>query len=237
MTSLKVCSLGRFVKYVSENSYRNCFANIYRGAGSRFYSTQEEKVESSESNNDKSPYPTTIEECHKHIESLTTEVTSLKEQLTDYQDKYKRALADRENLRQRMVKQVEDAKSFAIQSFCKDLLDVADTLSAAAESVPESSLSEEGGAEGSGASAALRSLHDGVRLTRAQLTQVFARHGLVAVSPLREKFDPNLHEALFQQEVEGAEPGSVVAVSKVGYKLHDRCVRPALVGVAKGPAS
>ncbi|RVE43094.1 hypothetical protein evm_012268 [Chilo suppressalis] len=66
---------------------------------------------------------------------------------------------------------------------------------------------------------------------------VFARHGLVAVSPLREKFDPNLHEALFQQEVEGAEPGTVVAVSKVGYKLHERCVRPALVGVAKGPSS
>ncbi|KAH9645531.1 hypothetical protein HF086_006688 [Spodoptera exigua] len=112
--------------------------------------------------------------------------------------------------------------------------EVADTLAAAAESVPESEVSE-GGAAGTeaGAAAALRSLHDGVRLTRAQLTQVFSRHGLVSVSPLREKFDPNLHEALFQQEVEGAEPGTVVAVSKVGYKLHERCVRPALVGVAK----
>ncbi|CAH2242803.1 jg945, partial [Pararge aegeria aegeria] len=126
-------------------------------------------------------------------------VSSLKQQLSDYEDKYKRALADNENVRRRMLKQVEDAKSFAIQSFCKDLLDVADTLAAAAESVPE-------GVGGEGAPAALRSLRDGLKLTRAQLTQ----------------------------EVEGAEPGTVVAVSKVGYKLHERCVRPALVGVAKG---
>ncbi|KAI5634304.1 grpE domain-containing protein [Phthorimaea operculella] len=104
------------------------------------------------------------------------------------------------------------------------LLQVADTLAIAAESVPETELSEGGAGSGGGeAGAALRQLHEGV----------FARHGLVAVSPLREKFDPNLHEALFQQEVEGAEPGTVVAVSKVGYKLHERCVRPALVGVAK----
>ncbi|KAG6461503.1 hypothetical protein O3G_MSEX012678 [Manduca sexta] len=196
----------------------------------RTYST-EEKAKEADSNGDKN-LPSTIEECHKQIESLTNEVNTLKQQVKDFDDKYKRALADGENVRRRMMKQVEDAKSFAIQSFCKDLLDVADTLAAAAESVPESEVSEGGGTEG-GASAALRSLHDGVRLTRAQLTQVFARHGLVAVSPLREKFDPNLHEALFQQEVEGAESGTVVTVSKLGYKLHDRCVRPALVGVAK----
>ncbi|XP_060809372.1 grpE protein homolog, mitochondrial [Amyelois transitella] len=226
MASLKAYSLGRMARYITETSLRNFRPNLYRSTA-RGYSTEEKPAETA---NDKPQLPTTIEECHKQIETLTTELNTVKQQMKDYEDKYKRALADGENVRRRMVKQVEDAKSFAIQSFCKDLLDVADTLAAAAESVPESSLTE-GGVDG--ASAALRSLHDGVRLTRAQLTQVFARHGLVAVSPLREKFDPNLHEALFQQEVEGAEPGTVVAVSKVGYKLRERCVRPALVGVAK----
>ncbi|XP_047542094.1 grpE protein homolog, mitochondrial [Vanessa atalanta] len=223
MASLKVFSVGRLAKYVTDSSMRTLKTNIYRTTVCR-YSTEEKTAESDTSDKN---LPSSIEECHKQIETLTSEVSTLKNNLKDYEDKYKRALADGENVRRRMLKQVEDAKSFAIQSFCKDLLDVADTLSAAAESVPE-------GVEGEGAPAALRSLRDGLRLTRAQLTQVFSRHGLVAVSPLREKFDPNLHEALFQQEVEGAEPGTVVAVSKVGYKLHERCVRPALVGVAKG---
>ncbi|XP_026496062.1 grpE protein homolog, mitochondrial [Vanessa tameamea] len=223
MASLKVFSVGRLAKYVTDSSMRTLKTNIYRTTVCK-YSTEEKTAESDTSDKN---LPSSIEECHKQIETLTSEVSTLKNNLKDYEDKYKRALADGENVRRRMLKQVEDAKSFAIQSFCKDLLDVADTLSAAAESVPE-------GVEGEGAPAALRSLRDGLRLTRAQLTQVFSRHGLVAVSPLREKFDPNLHEALFQQEVEGAEPGTVVAVSKVGYKLHERCVRPALVGVAKG---
>ncbi|KAJ8705434.1 hypothetical protein PYW08_012480 [Mythimna loreyi] len=229
MASLNVYSVGRLAKYVSGTTMRTLRANIYSTSTVRAYSAEEKTNAKQEED---SKLPSSIEECHKHIEVLTNDLNTLRSQAKEFEDKYKRALADGENVRRRMMKQVEDAKSFAIQSFCKDLLDVADTLAAAAESVPESEVSEGGGTEG-GASAALRSLHDGVRLTRAQLTQVFSRHGLTSVSPLREKFDPNLHEALFQQEVEGAESGTVVAVSKVGYKLHERCVRPALVGVAK----
>ncbi|XP_059055059.1 grpE protein homolog, mitochondrial [Achroia grisella] len=226
MASLKVLSIGRIAKYFTDTSLRTLRGNIYRSA-SRGYSTEEKAA------TEERQLPATVEECHKQIDNLTNELSTLKQQIKDYEDKYKRALADGENVRRRMMKQVEDAKSFAIQSFCKDLLEVADTLSAAAESVPE----EGEGAGAGGSAAALRSLHQGVRLTSAQLAQVFSRHGLVAVSPLKEKFDPNLHEALFQQEVEGAEAGTVVTVSKVGYKLHERCVRPALVGVAKGASA
>ncbi|XP_049883500.1 grpE protein homolog, mitochondrial isoform X2 [Pectinophora gossypiella] len=228
MASLKVYSVGRLAKYVTDSTLRNLRSSVYSTV---HYSTEEQRADTE--GEKAPPLPATVEECHKKIEELTTELTAVRQQAKDLDDKYKRALADGENTRRRMMKQVEDAKAFAIQSFCKDLLDVADTLAAAAESVPETELSEGGAGEAGGAAAALRQLHDGVRLTRAQLTQVFSRHGLVAVSPLREKFDPNLHEALFQQEVEGAEAGTVVAVSKVGYKLHERCVRPALVGVAK----
>ncbi|XP_026333645.1 grpE protein homolog, mitochondrial [Hyposmocoma kahamanoa] len=234
MASLKVYSVSRLAKYVTDSTLRGLRTNIYRGSA-RSYSAEEKQQADSEKE-EKKQLPSTVEECHKLIEQLNIDITNLKQQSKEYEDKYKRALADGENVRRRMLKQIEDAKSFAIQSFCKDLLDVADTLATAAESVPEGEASEGGGADG-GANAALRSLHDGVRLTSAMLTQVFNRHGLVVVSPLRQKFDPNLHEALFQQEVEGAEPGTVVAVSKVGYKLHGRCVRPALVGVAKGPSS
>lgn len=70
-------------------------------------------------------------------------------------------------------------------------------------------------------------------MTEGQLKAVFKRHGLEPVDPINEKFNPNLHEALFQQEVEGKESGTVVVVSKIGYKIHDRVIRPALVGVSK----
>ncbi|XP_049771188.1 grpE protein homolog 1, mitochondrial-like [Schistocerca cancellata] len=140
-------------------------------------------------------------------------------------DKYKRALADGENLRRRMMKQIEDAKLFGIQSFCKDLLEVADVLGKATESVPKEEIKD--------TNPHLKSLYEGLKMTEVQLHKVFKRHGLEPINPLNEKFDPNLHEALFEQEVEGKEPGTVIVVTNTGYKLHERVIRPAVVGVAK----
>ena len=113
-------------------------------------------------------------------------------------------------------------KIFGIQGFCKDLLEVADILSKATKSIQEQTggCSEE-------------SLHEGLNLTESQLLKVFARHGLVQIYPAEdEKFDPNYHEALFQQPLsDGKVSGTVAVVSKVGYRLHNRPLRPALVGV------
>uniref|UniRef100_A0A2A4JSC2 GrpE protein homolog n=1 Tax=Heliothis virescens TaxID=7102 RepID=A0A2A4JSC2_HELVI len=232
MASLNVYSVGRLAKYVAGSPLRTLRANVYRSAVCR-YSTEEKA--SAEPEVDNKQLPGTVEECHKHIESLTAEVNTLRTQVKDFEDKYKRALADGENVRRRMMKQVEDAKSFAIQSFCKDLLDAhARTAHAGTDSQAHARTAH----AGTDSQAHARTAHAGtdsqVADTLAAAAEgVFSRHGLVSVSPLREKFDPNLHEALFQQEVEGAEAGTVVAVSKVGYKLHERCVRPALVGVAK----
>ncbi|KAL1122443.1 hypothetical protein AAG570_002774 [Ranatra chinensis] len=142
-----------------------------------------------------------------------------------FQDKYKRSLAESENIRRRLTKQIDEAKLFGIQSFCKDLLEVADVLGGATECVPKEEIEK---------NPHLKNLYEGLSTTEAQLQQVFRRHGLIPVNPLNEKFDPNIHEALFQQEVEGKPPGTVIVVSKVGYKLHERVIRPALVGVVKG---
>lgn len=70
-------------------------------------------------------------------------------------------------------------------------------------------------------------------MTKVQLSQVFKRNGLEPVDPINQKFDPNFHEALFQQDVPNVESNTVVVVSKIGFKLHERCLRPALVGVSK----
>ncbi|XP_067896166.1 grpE protein homolog 1, mitochondrial [Heterodontus francisci] len=158
--------------------------------------------------------------------TLVEEKTKLEEQLKDLTDKYKRALADTENLRQRSQKLVEEAKLYGIQGFCKDLLDVADVLEKATESVPKEEIS--------GQNPHLKSLYEGLIMTEGQLQKVFSKHGLVKLNPVGAKFDPYEHEALFHTPVEGKEPGSVALVTKIGYKLHGRTLRPALVGVVKG---
>lgn len=160
------------------------------------------------------------------IAELKKELETATEKSKELDDKYKRALADGENLRRRLTKQIEDAKLFGIQGFCKDLLEVADILGHATEAVPKEEISD--------SNPHLKNLYEGLTMTKAQLNQVFKRHGLEQVNPLNEKFNPNLHEALFQQEVQNVEPNTVVVVSKIGYKLHERCIRPALVGVSKG---
>ncbi|KAL0970452.1 hypothetical protein UPYG_G00242190 [Umbra pygmaea] len=161
--------------------------------------------------------------------ALAEEKCQLEEQLKDITDKYKRALADTENLRTRSQKMVEDAKLYGIQGFCKDLLEVADILEKATESVPKEEVSSQRNPH-------LKNLYDGLVMTETQIQKVFLKHGLVKLNPDGgQRFDPYEHEALFHAPVEGKEPGTVAIVTKVGYKLHGRTLRPALVGVAKAP--
>lgn len=128
-------------------------------------------------------------------------------------------------MRKRLTKQIEDAKIFGISSFCKDLLEVSDILGHATEAVPKEELNDK--------NPHLKGLFEGLTMTKNQLNQVFKRNGLEQINPIDEKFNPNFHEALFQQEVPNKDPNTVVVVSKIGYKLHERVIRPALVGVSK----
>jgi len=157
--------------------------------------------------------------------AMEAKIAELEEKNEDLLDKYRRSLADFENLRNRMNKQVADAKVFGIQSFCKDLLDVADVLAKAADSVPEDALKNE--------STFLKDMHQGLKLTESQLLHVFERHGLVQENPMGQKFDPNKHDALFQVPVADKEPNTVIDVQKVGYILQGRTIRPAAVGVSR----
>lgn len=159
------------------------------------------------------------------MSTLADEVKALNEKNAELLDKYKRSLAETENLRSRLTKQIEDAKRFGIQGFCKDLLEVADILGHATQAVPQSEIA--------GGNVHLSNLYEGLTMTRDSMLQVFKRNGLVTINPLNEKFNPNFHEALFQKETADIAPDHVVEVTKVGYKLHERCIRPALVGVSR----
>uniref|UniRef100_A0A287AD92 GrpE protein homolog n=1 Tax=Sus scrofa TaxID=9823 RepID=A0A287AD92_PIG len=156
--------------------------------------------------------------------TLMEEKVKLEEQLKEAMEKYKRA-ADTENFRQRSQKLVEEAKLYGIQGFCKDLLEVADILEKATQSVPKEEIRDD--------NPHLKNLYEGLLMTEAQIQKVFTKHGLLRLDPLGAKFDPYEHEALFHTPVEGKEPGTVALVNKVGYKLHGRTLRPALVGVVK----
>ena len=193
----------------------------------KYMSTEAKKVEETEGtseaikseNKQESKSENISMEKYAEIEEL---LKQSKGEAADFKDKYVRSLAENENVRRRAKKQLEDSKLYAIQSFCKDLLEVADILEKATESVPQEELSK---------SSYLKSLFDGLTMTETQLQKVFKSHGLEKVHPLNEKFDPNFHEALFQ--LPGEISGTVAVVQKTGYRLHGRPLRAALVGVVK----
>lgn len=159
---------------------------------------------------------------------LQEENQKLAEKVSLIDDKYKRALAESENMRMRLQRQIEEAKVFGIQSFSKDLLEVADILVMAVDSVPKQTVEESN-------DAILKSLFEGVSMTEKQLQTVFRRHGIIQINPIGQKFDPNEHHAIFEAEDPSKEPGTVSVVTKIGYKLKERTIRPAMVGVIKAP--
>ena len=162
------------------------------------------------------------------INTLEARVAELDKQLGDKHDQVLRALAEADNARRRASLDVENAHKFGVQKFAKDLLDVADNLSRAADSVPEDLRASE-------EQPVLKALYDGVVMTDAALLKTFAKHGLTRLEPLGEKFDPNFHDALFEAPDPTKEPGTVMHVATPGYVMHDRCVRAAGVGVVAKP--
>ena len=149
---------------------------------------------------------------------LQAEVTSLKDQLL-------RALAETENVRRRGQRERADTAKYAAGPLVKDLVEVADNLRRALEAVP---------AEAVEADQHLKTLMTGVELTEKALHGVFEKHHIVKIDPLGERLDPNYHEALFEIPNPDAASGTVVQVVRSGYRLHDRLLRAAQVGVARG---
>ena len=136
-----------------------------------------------------------------------------------------RALADAENARRRAKKDVEDARSYAISRFAQDLLGVGDNLGRALDSIP---------AERRESDDAVKALADGIEMTVREFEAALGRHGITRIDPLGEKFDYNLHQALFETDQTDQPDGTVVQVLQTGYRIGDRLLREAMVGVAKG---
>ncbi|WP_054209113.1 nucleotide exchange factor GrpE [Bosea vaviloviae] len=144
----------------------------------------------------------------------------------DLKDKLLRTLADMENLRRRTEREISDAKAYAVTSFARDMLGSADNLRRALESLPETARTTD--------EPALKALIEGVDLTERDLLKVLERHGVRKIDPQGEKFDPNMHQAMFEAPDPEIAKGLVSKVVQSGYKIGERVLRPALVGVSAG---
>jgi molecular chaperone GrpE len=144
----------------------------------------------------------------------------------DFKDRLLRTLAEMENLRKRTEREVTDARLYGVASFARDLLGVADNMRRALDTVsPELRASAEAG---------VKALIDGVELTERELLKALEKNGVRQFSPRGEKFDPNVHQAMFEVPNPAVPAGSVVEVVAPGYMIGERVLRPAMVGVSKG---
>jgi molecular chaperone GrpE len=153
-------------------------------------------------------------------------IAALEAEKADLKDKLLRLMADMENLRRRTAREIADARSYGMTNFARDMLNVADNVRRAIESVPDE---ERASAEG-----AYKGLIDGIDLTERDLLVTLERHGVKRLDPQGQKFDPNIHQAMFEVPNPDVPTGTVVQVVQSGYVIGERVLRPALVGVAKG---
>jgi molecular chaperone GrpE len=153
-------------------------------------------------------------------------VAVLEAEKLDLKDKLLRTLADMENLRRRTEREVADARSYAVANFARDMLNVADNVERALGSVP--------GEARESADGAFRGLIEGIDHTQRDLLKTLERHGVRKLDPQGQKFDPNLHQAMFEVPNPDVPNGTVLQVVQSGYVIGERVLRPALVGVAKG---
>ena len=159
--------------------------------------------------------------------SVEEQLAAARQESAQLKDQLLRALAEAENVRRRAQREREDAGKYAIANFARDVLQVSDNLHRALEAIPQAALASD---------EALRNLHEGVTATERQLDAALERQQVKRIWPMGEKFDANLHQAMFEVPTAEHQPGTVVQVMQAGYLIHDRLLRPALVAVAKQPA-
>jgi molecular chaperone GrpE len=153
-------------------------------------------------------------------------VETLSKEAADYKDRLLRTLAEMDNVRKRADREIADSRVYGISNFARDILAVADNMDRALGAL-DKELREK-------ADAGTKALLDGVELTERELHKVLEKHGVKKFEPMGEKFDPNLHQAMYEVPDPSRPAGTVAQVIQPGYMIGDRVLRPALVGVAKG---
>jgi len=161
----------------------------------------------------------------EEISDEDVEVDSLRAERDEYKDKFMRALADAENARKRADKQRREAENYGGSKLARDVLPVYDNMKRALDLVTDEHRQQVG------------AVLEGVELTMRELLNVFKKHGIDLISPqVGDRFDPQVHEAMFEAPVPGTKAGDIIQVSAEGFMLHERLLRPAQVGVSSTPS-
>ena len=155
-------------------------------------------------------------------------IAELEGQVVQLRDQALRALAEAENVRRRTERDKEQTRLYAAGNLAKDLLNAVDNLRRALDAAPK---------DRDALDDTVKNLIVGVEMTERDLLSAFEKNGIKRIEPLGERFDPNLHQAMFEVENSGKPAGTVVQLLAPGYVLHDRLLRAAMVGVAKGGAA
>ncbi len=159
------------------------------------------------------------------VDPRDSELVELKDEVAASKDRLLRLAAEMENLRKRTDREKAEATLYAASNFARDLLSVADSLSRALAAVPPE--------ERDVIDDVMKKFLDGIELTERELLSVFQRHHIRKIETVGQKFDPNFHQAMFEVPTEEKPPGTVMQEVQSGYAVGERCLRPALVGVAK----
>jgi molecular chaperone GrpE len=159
-------------------------------------------------------------------ETAPDPVAQLAREAAELKDRLLRTLAEMENLRRRTEREVVDARTYGVTNFARDILAVADNMERALKALDDEIREK--------ADAGVKALLDGVELTERELIKAMEKHGVRKLEPQGQKFDPNLHQAMFEIPDESVPAGTVVQVMQPGYTIGERVLRPALVGVSKG---
>lgn len=154
------------------------------------------------------------------------EIEALRAERDEFRDKFMRALADAENMRKRADRDRREAENYGGSKLARDMLPVYDNMRRALDSANEAEQEVN------------KALLEGVELTMRELISVFKKHGIEPIIPeVGDKFNPQLHQAMFEAPLPGTKAGEIIQVAANGFMLHDRLLRPAQVGVSSTPAS
>ena len=187
----------------------------------------EDENTTSVNNNDTQNYDSTFideKDSSKNEEDLDNDKGDSQDEIKDLKDQLLRSLAENENLRKRTAKEIEQIKKYGHISLLRDFLNVVDNMERAVKSSTSENQSETG----------VKNLIDGIEIVLKEMKSLLDKNQVKKIEPLHEKFDYNFHQAMFEAPSSDYEEGLIIEVIQPGYVLHDRLIRPAMVGVSKG---
>jgi molecular chaperone GrpE len=161
----------------------------------------------------------------EEVETSEDIIAKLNQEITNLKDQRLRAIAELENFRKRAEKDQSDALKYGVSNFAKEIINISDNIERAQSSIPEEAKNNE----------TIKPVIEGIDLIAQSVVTTFEKIGIKKIESLNEKFDHNLHQAMMEIEKDDLEPGTIVQELIPGYTLHDRLLRPAMVGVSKKP--